>query len=200
MKKPLNKIQYDPVAKTLHWLIALAIIGMLALGWIMQALPNGPDKFSLFQWHKSVGITIMLLAVARLLWRWRHPPPSLPLSMPRWEKTAAHAGHILLYVLMIAMPFVGWVIVSASPMNLPTILYGCVPWPHLPFLPEMANKGEIGHGAAKVHGYLAWMIVAVASGHFIAALKHHFIDRDNVLTRMMPQFLNGFLNRMRGLK
>ena len=191
---------YDPVARALHWLIALAIIGMLPLGWIMESLPNGADKFALFQLHKSIGITILLLALLRLIWRWRHPPPPLPEHMPGWEKTAAHAGHVLLYMLMIGMPLVGWVIVSASPLNLPTILYGVIPWPHLPILPDLDNKKEIGHMAAKVHAYLAWVIVVVAVLHIAAAWKHHLINRDDVLTRMAPGFLTGFLNRIRGKK
>ncbi len=200
MTKPPNKTQYDPVAKTLHWLIGLGIIGMLTLGWIMVGMSNSAQKFSLFQLHKSIGITIMLLAVLRLLWRWRHPPPLLPGHVPRWEKFVAQATHYFLYALMIGMPFIGWVIVSASPMNLPTVLYGYIPWPHLPVLREMANKKDISHWAAAAHSYLAWVIAVIVAGHIGAALKHHFIDRDNVLTHMTPEFLNNFLNRLRGSK
>lgn len=190
--------RYDPVAKTLHWLIALAIIGMLAAGWIMTSLPNGSTKFTIYQMHKSAGITVLLLALFRLVWRLTHRPPPLPGTMRSWEKLAAHGTHLLLYALMIGMPLVGWVIVSASPLNLPTMLYGVIPWPHLPVLPELPNKKEISHMAATVHGYLAWVILAVAVLHAAAAWKHHLIDRDDVLTRMAPGFLTNFLNRLRG--
>jgi cytochrome b561 len=182
----------------LHWLIALAILGLLAVGWIMTSLPNGPDKFVLFQLHKSVGITVMLLALARLAWRWFHPPPEMLQSMPPWEKQAARVTHVFLYILMIAMPFVGWVIVSASTMNIPTVLYGVIPWPQLPIIPDLTDKKEIGHMAGRIHGYLAWVIAVIVAGHAAAALKHHFIDRDNVLTRMAPEVFKRFFNRIRG--
>lgn len=190
---------YTAVAKTLHWLIALAIIGMLALGWIMTSLPNGPDKFSLFQWHKSIGITILLLSFARLGWRLTHTAPLLPLAMPRWEKIAAKATHVLFYILIIGMPLTGWIIVSSSPLNLPTMLYGVIPWPHLPVLPELENKKEIGHVFGAIHGYLAYVIAGLLVLHIAAAWKHHLIDRDDILIRMAPKFLTGFLNRLRGI-
>jgi cytochrome b561 len=191
---------FDPIAKTLHWIIAAAIIFMLGLGWIMGGMPNGADKFAAFQLHKSIGITIMLLALVRLAWRWTHRPPALPDDMQRWEKAAAHGGHVLLYMLMIGMPFVGWIIVSCSSLNLPTILFGIVPWPHLPVLPELADKKDIGHLAGTVHGFLAWVIAVVVCIHAGAALKHHFIDRNDVLMRMAPKFLGGLLKRVRGEK
>ncbi len=190
---------YNAVAKTLHWLIAWAIIGMLALGWIMTSMANTPLKFSLFQWHKSIGITILLLSLIRLGWRLTHTAPPLPATMPGWEKIAAQAAHALFYVLIIAMPLTGWVIVSASPLNLPTILYGIVPWPHLPVIPDLGNKKEIGHAFGWVHGKLAFLIAGLLVLHIGAAWKHHLIDRDDVLTRMAPGFLTGFLNRLRGM-
>lgn len=192
--------RYDPVAKLLHWLIAYAIIGMLALGWTMENMDFGPDKFALIQWHKSIGITILLLALFRLFWRWRHTPPHLPEHMNVFEKFAAESAHILLYILMIGMPFIGWVMVSSSPLNLPTMLYGFIPWPHLPILQELPNKGHISHIATKLHAYLAWVIVVIVVLHAAAAWKHHLINRDDVLTRMAPQCMMRFLNRIRGQK
>ncbi|MDX2027398.1 MAG: cytochrome b [Alphaproteobacteria bacterium] len=200
MAKPAPSAVYDPVAKALHWLIALAVIGMLAVGWIMVGLPNGPEKFALFQWHKSIGITVLLLALVRLAWRLKHPAPLLPSTMPGWEKFAAHAGHFLLYALMIGMPLVGWVVVSTSPLNLPTMFYGFFQWPHLPVLSTLENRKEINDLAAWAHGVAAWIFVALIVGHAAAAWKHHLINRDNVLLRMMPKALTGFLNRLRGQK
>jgi cytochrome b561 len=195
-----NSLSYDRVAKFLHWLIALAIIGMLALGWIMSSMPNAPGKFALFQWHKSIGITILLLSLIRLAWRLMHPPPALPAAMPRWEKYAANLTHSLFYVLMIGMPFLGWIMVSASKMNIPTMLYGFIPWPHLPVIPTLDNKDAIGHTAGQMHGLLAYVLAGLIVLHIGAASKHHLIERNDVVLRMAPRPLHGILNWMRGQK
>ncbi len=197
MSKLTVSSHYNAVAKTLHWLIACGIIGMLALGWIMTSMPNAPLKFSLFQWHKSIGITIMLLAVFRLVWRLMHKTVPLPPGMPRWEIIAAKTTHVVFYVLIIGMPLTGWIMVSASPLNLPTILYGIIPWPHLPVLPTLDNKREIGHFFGGMHGLLAYLIAGLLVLHVGAALKHHFINRDDVLIRMAPKFMTGFLMALR---
>jgi cytochrome b561 len=193
----VGSAHYNAVAKTLHWLIALGIIGMLALGWIMGSVPNGPLKFSLFQWHKSIGITILLLSLIRLGWRLIHTAPPLPADMPRWEVIAAKTTHVLFYILIIVMPLTGWIIVSASPLGLPTILYGVIPWPHLPILPTLENKKQIGHFFGDVHGFLAYIIAGLLVLHIGAAWKHHLINRDDVLLRMAPRFLHPALNAIR---
>lgn len=192
--------RYTAIAKTLHWLIAAAILGMLVLGWVMGDLPNGGNKFAAFQWHKSIGITILLLSLARLAWRLTHTAPPLPSGMPAWEKFAAHATHILFYALMIGMPLAGWAIVSTSSLTIPTMLYGVIPWPHLPLLPELANKKEIHEAAEQLHGLGAYLLAALIVLHIGAALKHHFINRDDILARMAPAALSGILNRLRGVK
>jgi cytochrome b561 len=192
--------RYDRIARFLHWLIALAIICMLAAGWIMVRLPNGDAKFNIIQLHKSVGITILLLALFRLGWRLWHKPPALPRAMPGWEKFAATGTHWLLYALMIGMPLLGWIMVSASPLGLPTILYGVIPWPHLPVLPDLPDKGHISHIAGKLHNFFAWVLAILVAGHIAAAWKHHLFNRDDVLTRMAPGFMVSFLQRLRGQK
>jgi cytochrome b561 len=192
---------YNAVAKGLHWLIAAAIVGMLALGWIMTDLPKGdPLQFPLFQWHKSIGITILLLSLVRLGWRLVHPAPPLPKGMPHWESLAARATHILFYVAMIGMPFAGWVMVSTSSLNLPTMLYGLVEWPNLPILPTLENKKQIGHLFSDLHSLGAYALAALLVLHIGAAWKHHLIDRDDVLLRMAPKFLTRTLNCVRGQK
>lgn len=188
---------YNSVAKLLHWSIALAIVGMLALGWVMGDLPNGAQKFALFQLHKSIGITILLLSLFRLVWRLLHKAPALPEPMPAWEKTAAKATHVLFYVLMLGMPLSGWVIVSASALNIPTMLYGLVPWPHLPIIPTLPNKRDIGHLAGGAHGFMAYGMAALIALHVGAALKHHFISRDDVVLRMVPSCIGSLLDRLR---
>lgn len=196
----LKAPNYDSVAKWLHWLIGLAIIGMLALGWTMMNMPKEyPGRFAMFQLHKSIGITILLLSFVRLGWRLMHPVPALPSHMAKWEIFAARATHWAFYILMIAMPITGWVIVSSSSMGLPTILYGIIPWPHVPGLQELPNKQEINQAFEQVHSNLAFLIAGLLALHIGAALKHHFIVKDDILTRMTPQFMNGFLNRLQRL-
>ncbi len=192
-----NSFDYNRVAKFLHWLLALAIIGMIGLGWYMtNAAEHDPNRGQWFQLHKSIGITILLLSLFRLAWRLMHKPPPLPAIMPDWEKFAAHAVHILFYILIIGIPLTGWIIVSCSPI--PTVLYDIIPWPHLPILPDLENKRDIGHTFGRLHGLLAYLIAGLLVLHIGAAWKHHLINRDDVLLRMAPRFMHPFLNKIRG--
>lgn len=188
--------RYDKVAKTLHWLIALSILFMLGLGWIMDDLV-GPQKFRAFQLHKSIGITILLLSLLRLAWRITHRFPTLPDTMTIWEKWAAHAAHIGFYCLMIGMPLTGWILVSTSSQDIPTILYGFIPWPHLPFLSGLENKKEIHHLSGNAHGLFAYTMAGLIILHAGAAWKHHLVNRDDILLRMAPGFLAPLLNSLR---
>jgi len=189
---------YTKTAKALHWLIAAGILFMLALGWSFDLLPKGETKFFFFQLHKSIGITILLLSFARLGWRLLHQAPPLPVSMPDWEKRVALSTHVLLYVMMIGLPLSGWALVSANPRNIPTVLFGLLPWPHLPILPALENKKEIADLLEDMHGTLATILAVLIAGHVAAALKHHFISRDDILLRMTPRCCAGFLDRLRG--
>lgn len=181
--------RYTAVAILLHWLIALGILALIAIGLIMTQLQAsiGPmQTFRLFQLHKSIGITVLLLAVIRLLWRFTHQPPALPAGMPARERGAAHGLHWLLYVLMLGLPLTGWAVVSSSPFNLPTVLYSVIPWPDLPVLPHLANKAAVSHALGWVHAYGAWILIALLAVHFAAVFRHHIIKRDGILLRMMP--------------
>ena len=193
--------RYNTVAKTLHWLIALLIITMLALGWTMTNVGKDyPYRFQLFQLHKSLGITILLLSLIRLAWRLLHRAPPLPIAMPGWEKLAARSTHVLFYVFMIGMPLTGWAIVSTSPLNLPTYLFGTIFWPNLPVLPELANKREVGHIFGAMHGWGAYILAALLVLHVGAAVKHHWINRDDVLIRMIPGPVVCLFEKLRGTK
>ena len=194
---PSAVASYNSVAKALHWTIALLIIGMLAIGWVMDDLEM-PLKFKIIQLHKSFGITILLLSVFRLLWRITHRAPALPAGMAKWEVGAAHATHALFYFLIIAMPFSGWVMASTAPFA--TFIFGLFPLPHVPFIADMADKREIGHMARGAHENMAFIMAGLIVLHVGAALKHHFIVRDDIVLRMVPRFLGGLLNRLRGQK
>jgi len=178
-----SSTRYDAVAMTLHWVMAVLILGLLAMGLTMTGLKPGSSlQFQLYQGHKSVGITVLALALLRLGWRLTHRPPSLPETMPGWERRLAHAGHAALYTLMLAMPLLGWAVVSTSPFNIPTVLYGVIPFPHLP-LPHDLNAA-----AKLLHRSGGWIMIATVFGHAAAALRHHYLLGDAVLTRMLPRF------------
>lgn len=179
--------RYSAVAILLHWSIALLVLALVGLGLVMTNLaPGSPTQFSLYQWHKSLGITVLLLTLARIGWRLAHPVPALPANLRPWERAAARVTHVGLYVLLLAIPLSGWALVSASPWNIPTVLYGIIPWPHLPVLPALEDKAGAEAVAKQAHNLLAWLAVALVALHVAAALKHHFILRDDVLARMLP--------------
>lgn len=158
------------------------IIGLVLFGLLMTQ-EWVPNRFAIYQWHKSIGITVLVLSVIRLIWRLSHRPPALPAALPRWQRTASHATHGLFYALMIAMPLLGWAMVSASELPIPTVLYGLIPLPDMPGVPE----ADIVAGRFRLlHEIGAKLFIALIILHVGAALKHHFKDRDDVLRRMAP--------------
>lgn len=180
--------RYTWVAIALHWTIGLGILAMLAMGLAMVHAPLAPLlKFKLYQLHKSVGITILLAALLRLVWRFTHRPPPLPGGMPAWERGAAEGTHVLLYLLMIGMPLVGWALVSVAPLNIPTVLYGVLPWPHIPLTAWFGwSKAAASPVLTFLHAYGAYLLIALLALHAGAALRHHLVLRDDVLRRMIP--------------
>lgn len=167
---------------------------MIPLGLYMTNLNDLPNPtqaqtkevFQLYQLHKSIGITILLLSVLRVLWRIFNPPPPLPDSMPAWEKLGAKFTHYAFYFLILAIPLAGWAIVSSEKYNIPTVLYGTIPWPHMAFFDNMPDKAAWNEFFDKSHMVLAWTVVPLLVLHVGAALKHHFFERDDVLSRMTP--------------
>lgn len=178
--------RYSWFAIAMHWLIALVLFGLLFVGFYMARL--GDDelslKFSLYQWHKSFGISLLLLTLVRLAWRWFHPPP--PSLAQGWQRRAATVSHGLLYALTLAVPLAGWAMVSASPWNIPTVLFGLIPWPHLPPFDTLSDKQAAETLLKGAHRFLAYGAASVAALHILAALQHHFVLRDGTLARMMP--------------
>ncbi|HNR76490.1 MAG TPA: cytochrome b [Parvularculaceae bacterium] len=186
--------RYASIAIALHWLIAVMVVGQLAGGFYMHKLPDAQAdlKFELYQWHKSFGVTILFLTFVRLGWRLTHPVPALPDGMTVWEKAAARGAHLGFYALLIALPLVGWLVVSSSPLadSVPTYLFGVLPWPHLPFFEGVADRKALSHEIAEIHEYLAFAMIGLIGLHVAAALKHHFVNKDGVLGRMLP-FVKG---------
>jgi cytochrome b561/polyisoprenoid-binding protein YceI len=182
-----SRDRYSTVAIVLHWLIAAALVFQVLLAWRMHDLKT-PLGFALTQLHKSVGITILLLSLLRLGWRLANPPPPETAALAGWERTLAGLVHVGLYVIMIGMPITGWIMVSASRIDIPTLLYGVVPWPHLPVahLEPAAKAAWRGFGHES-HEWLAYGAYALIALHVAGALKHQFFDRNApVLARMAP--------------
>ncbi len=184
--------RYDSVAITLHWVIAAGILVQIAMGLGMAhlVLPIGL-KFKIYQLHKSVGITILLAVALRIFWRLFRKPPSLPAGMPALARKAAHGMHYLLYLLMLIIPLSGWLITSLSPLHIPTVLYGALPWPFLP-VPDgwVSDASEARVGA--VHAWAAYVILTGVVLHVLAVIRHQFLLKDGTLGRMLP-----FLRRSR---
>jgi cytochrome b561 len=171
--------QWGAVSQTLHWLIVALVITQFVLANLELDLPLGVHKLALLAKHKSVGITILMLAALRLIWRWRNPTPLLPTTLKPYERALARFTHAALYVLLFAMPLTGWMMSSAR--NFP------VSWFNLFQLPDLVAPNRPLYGFLhETHETLSWMLVAVASLHVLGALKHHFVLKDDVLRRMLP--------------
>jgi len=181
-----NAPRYNAVAVFLHWTIAILILGMIALGLTMEDFPIS-IRFLAINLHKSFGITILALSVFRLIWRLMHRPPTLPAEMPAWEKLAAQLSHWGFYFLMIAMPLSGWIFVSGY-AKYPTVFFTLFEIPHLP-MPEGVDGKAVGAQAKWLHYWLAMGTLGLVALHVAAALKHHFINHDSVLRRMLPMWL-----------
>lgn len=171
--------RYTSTALTLHWLAALLIFCGFGLGLFMTGLEFSPAKFRYYAWHKWIGITVFLIAAARLAWRAAHPAPPLPLTMPAWQVRASRASHALLYVLMLAIPLSGWIYSSSTGVSV--VYLGLVPLPDL-----IPKDRETAKTLLILHKTLNYTLAAVVTVHVAAALKHHFVDRDGVLARMLP--------------
>ncbi len=181
---------YTGIAMLLHWLIAAAVLGMFATGlWMVDAIDvkqTRADAFAVYQWHKSLGLTVLAAMVLRILWRLAHRPPPLPPSMSTAERMAAHAVHMGFYVLLLSVPLLGWAMVSASVFGLPTIWFGLVEWPHLPVLSELENKKSVEEALKTAHGWAAYLLIGLVVLHVAAVLKHVFVNRDGTIQRMLP--------------
>lgn len=176
-----RRTRYHAVAIALHWLIAIAIGANMVLGLYMTDLPLsvGPIKLKLYSYHKWAGVTIFALVLLRIVWRATHRPPDLPPGMSRWERTASGVAHLLLYGLTLAIPLSGWLFSSAKGFQ--TVLFGRFP------IPDLLSKDPLlAELLIAAHQNLNWLLGTLVVLHVAAALKHHVITRDDVLSRMLP--------------
>ena len=177
----MNTVErYNNTAIALHWLIALLIFAAFPLGLYMHDLPLSPTKLQLFSYHKWIGITVLFLAFVRVVWRITHTPPALPDSIPRLLQMASHIVHGFLYALLFAVPISGWLMSSAKGFK--TVWFGVVP------LPDLVDKDKaLGDLLTGVHESLNYILLLLVVLHIAAVIKHSFIDKDDVLTRMLPK-------------
>jgi len=170
---------YTAIAKLFHWGMALVFAGLIVLGFVMTDMPLSPEKLQYYAWHKWAGVSVFMLVWLRLVWRVLNPPPAYPSTMSPWVKGVAHLGHAALYGLMIVIPVSGWLLSSAKGVQ--TVWFGVLP------LPDLLEKNkELGQLLHEVHEALNFVLLFLLAGHVAAALKHHWIDRDDILKRMLP--------------
>lgn len=175
--------RFGRVAQGFHWVLALALVAVFSLGVYMADLPFSPQRLKLYSWHKWAGVCILVLSVLRLGWRRVRRPPALPAAMqqamPAWQRVAHHGTHHLLYLLFLAVPLLGWAYSSAA--GFPIVLFGV--WPLPDFVP--ASK-ELADWLKPLHKLSAFAMAGLVAVHVAAALKHHWVDRDGLLLRMLP--------------
>jgi len=180
--------RYSSVAIALHWLIALIVIGNLTGGLLLDTFLDSDDPqmkmtgFTIIQLHKAFGLTVIVLTVLRLMWRLANPAPALPDHMTPFERLLAKATHWGFYALLLLLPLSGWAMVSASAKRFPISYFGLFDVPYLP----VAQSKVIGGFMHESHELLGYGAIALIALHVLAALKHHYFDRDNVLARMLP--------------
>ena len=180
-------LRYTRLAVVLHWLIAVLILCNVALALSADSLPDNWVR-PVIDTHKSIGITVLGLAVLRLLWRAGHPAPPLPADYPRWQRIAAHVAHGVLYGLILALPLSGWMHDSAwkDAATHPMSLFNLVPWPRISWILNAApaEKERLHTVFGAVHTWLGYALYAMLALHVGAALKHQFVDRHRELQRM----------------
>lgn len=178
MNRLMTESEYSGVSKTLHWLIALLAFAMLAMGKLFEVEADEPD--SLFGWHTALGLLVLVLMIVRLGWRLTHSVPSLPRNTPGWQQIAAKGTHVAFYALLIALPLSGWLMTSVE--GDAVSFFGWFDVPALP-VPGGESSEDLLEEAHELFGNV---LLVLAGIHVLAGLKHHYIDRDNVLRRMMP--------------
>lgn len=172
--------RYTNTAILLHWLMALLIVAAFALGLTMVDIPGiTPTKLKYFSWHKWLGVTVLGFACLRLLWRLSHPAPAYPAGMPAWQHQAAAVLHGVLYLSLFAIPLSGYFYSLAA--GVPVVYLGLVPLPVL-----IAPDPQLKPLLKGVHYALNMLLLGGIGMHVLAALKHHFIDRDGVFKRILP--------------
>lgn len=169
--------RYTGTAVTLHWIVAALVVTALSMGWIMTDMVTSPLKLRVYSWHKWIGVTVLALFFVRALWRLTHSAPAL-LPMPAWQRRAALFLHGFLYAMLLLQPITGWLYSNASGRAI--VYLGLIP------LPNLVGKDRVLAGTLEEIHSAGGVVLSIAVGlHLLAALKHHFIDRDDTMRRML---------------
>jgi cytochrome b561 len=170
---------YHPLAKALHWITALAVLGLLGVGLWMTGLPLGLQKLQVYNWHKSIGIAVLALTVLRLAWRWYSPPPALPGTVAPWERRLAPFAHGMLLALLLAMPVSGWLMSSSAGVS--------VVWFGVLALPDLVPRDRGLFAVLRATHYtLALLLIMLVALHVAAVVRHDLLRRDGIFRRMSP--------------
>lgn len=169
---------WGAVARGFHWLIAVLILVQFVIGSVAEEMKLTPAKLDLFVWHKSVGITVLVLALLRLVWRLANPAPAMPAGTPGWERKLAAIAHWALYGLIFAVPLSGWWVSDASRVPFKAFFF-------LPMPDFISTDRALQEAAAEVHEALTITLLFVVIAHIAAALRHHLLLHDDVLRRML---------------
>ena len=173
----MSTVRYNPISVAFHWLMAAIIVVTWSIAIVVSDMPLSPARITGYSWHKWLGVTVFFLVILRLVWRATHPAPQLEIKMPVWHERAMQLTHFALYLLMMVIPLVGWLMSSAKGYT--------VNYFGLFELPDLLSKDKaLGHQLKDLHEYLADILVALVCLHVLAALKHQFIDKDGLLSRM----------------
>lgn len=173
---------YGSMAKFFHWIIAILIIGMLIFGFILVNLKTtNPYRETLIGLHKSIGLTILLLVILRLIWRFVNIQPPFPVTVPLWEQISAKSAHFFLYILIFVMIFSGW---SLSSFGGHPVVF----WNLFDVKLPVAKNQTISSDAFLAHKIIGWALIGLVSLHILGALKNHFIDKNHILNRMLPVY------------
>jgi len=186
-----SRDRYGRVARTFHWTITGAIIALYTIANIMKAMEPGPDKWQLYDLHKSIGVIVLGLVLLRIMWRVANPQPELPAGTPRWQRRAAGLNHFLLYLAMLAMPLSAYAASKAGDFTVN--VFGFYEMPDIiawvrDTAPELAGRNKTLHVWGNlIHEYTSYLLYGLAGLHLAAALWHHFVRKDGVLARMAPR-------------
>ena len=183
MRMAASQSRYSTTAIVLHWVLGLAILSLFGMGIYMTGLPFSLLRLKLYNWHKWAGMTILALSLLRLLWRMTHRPPALPAAivrvMPAWQQHVHHATHVALYALFFIVPLIGWAYSSAAGFQI--VMFSVLPLPDI-----LPTDKALALFIKPWHEISAFALVGLALLHIAAALKHHWIDRDGLISRMLP--------------
>jgi cytochrome b561 len=179
--------RFTYVAIFFHWIVAALILANIVIAWQFP-LVHGSLRLAVFQIHKSIGISVLLLSLLRLAWRMLNPPPPFANTMRAWEMGTSKIVERSFYFIMLALPLTGWALASASDLHVPIVLFGVVHWPDIPFIGTLPFDRKLGVYSVSVaaHHLLAKITYALVALHVLAALRHQFVKRDHVLARMIP--------------